>query len=49
MVGAAGALVAFSLTLTLVAGPLFAYTARAAETCSTAELYISTVLPGGTP
>ena len=46
MVGAAVSLIAFSLGLTLVAGPLFGYTERAAHDMLERDLYISTVLSG---
>ena len=49
MVGATGALVACSLAFTFVAGPLFRYTDRAARDITDPEVYISSVLPGGTP
>ena len=49
MVWAAGGLIAFSLTLTLVAGPLFAYTTRAAEDLLDPASYINTVLPAEAP
>jgi multicomponent Na+:H+ antiporter subunit D len=47
MVGATGALVACSLALTVVAGPLFAYTERAARDITHPSLYVTSVLPGG--
>ena len=47
MVGATGSLVAFSLGLTVVAGPLFGYTGRAAQDLLDRDHYISSVLPGG--
>jgi multicomponent Na+:H+ antiporter subunit D len=47
MVGATGGLVAASLALTVLAGPLFAYTGRAAHDLADPDLYISAVLPGG--
>jgi multicomponent Na+:H+ antiporter subunit D len=49
MVGATAALVACSLAFTLVAGPLFAFTDRAARDIADPQLYISSVLPGGSP
>ena len=49
MIGATGALVAASLTLTVVAGPLFDYTGRAADDLLDRDLYISSVLPEGSP
>lgn len=49
MVWATGGLIAFSLSLTLVAGPLFAFTARAADDLLDPTPYISAVLPEGTP
>jgi multicomponent Na+:H+ antiporter subunit D len=47
MVAATGSLVALSLGLTLVAGPLFGYTDRAAEDVLERGHYISSVLTGG--
>jgi multicomponent Na+:H+ antiporter subunit D len=47
MVGATTGLVACSLVLTLVAGPLFGYTRRAAEEILDPRLYISSVLSQG--
>jgi multicomponent Na+:H+ antiporter subunit D len=47
MVGATGSLVACSLALTVVAGPLFHYTDRAAGDIGAPARYISAVLPGG--
>jgi multicomponent Na+:H+ antiporter subunit D len=47
MVGATAALVAFSLGLSVVAGPLFGYTGRAAHDILDRGLYISSVVPGG--
>jgi multicomponent Na+:H+ antiporter subunit D len=47
MVGATGSLVAFSLSLTLVAGALFDYTERAAHDLLDPGLYVSAVLPEG--
>lgn len=47
MVGATAALAAVSLLLTVVAGPLFTYTQRAAHDALRPETYRSTVLPGG--
>jgi multicomponent Na+:H+ antiporter subunit D len=47
MVGAAAGLIVFSLGLTVVAGPLFGYTQRAAQDMVDREAYISSVLPGG--
>jgi multicomponent Na+:H+ antiporter subunit D len=49
MVWAAGGLIAFSLSLTLVAGPLFAYTTRAAEDLLDPASYINAVLPAEAP
>jgi multicomponent Na+:H+ antiporter subunit D len=47
MVAATGALVGVSLALTVVAGPLFGYTERAAADVGDRDLYISSVLPEG--
>jgi multicomponent Na+:H+ antiporter subunit D len=47
MVGAAASLIVFGLGLTLVAGPLFGYTERAAQDMIDRDAYISSVLPGG--
>jgi multicomponent Na+:H+ antiporter subunit D len=47
MVGAAGALVAFSLVLMVLAGPLYGYTDRAAVDMRARTPYISSVLPEG--
>src|SRR5690606_36468480 len=47
MVGPTAALVAFSLALTVFAGPLYTYTERAAETLRNRSIYISAVLPDG--
>ena len=47
MVGATGGLIAFSLGLTLVAGPMFGFTDRAAADMLERDPYISSVLPGG--
>jgi multicomponent Na+:H+ antiporter subunit D len=47
MVGATAALVGCSLALTVVAGPLFGYTERAAADVGDPDRYISAVLPGG--
>ncbi|WP_255491674.1 MULTISPECIES: Na+/H+ antiporter subunit D [unclassified Actinotalea] len=47
MLGPAGALVALGLTLTVVAGPLFAYTERASLTLRDRDQYITAVLPDG--
>ena len=47
MVGAAGALVAMSLALTIVAGPLYDYTQRAALSLRDRDQYILSVLPDG--
>jgi multicomponent Na+:H+ antiporter subunit D len=47
MVGATGALVAVSLALTVVAGPVFGYTERAAHDILDPGIYISSVLAGG--
>ncbi len=47
MVGATGALVAFSLALSVVAGPLFDYTSHAAHDILDQQVYISSVLQGG--
>ncbi len=49
MVWATGGLIAFSLALTLVAGPLFAFTSRAADGLLDPTPYISAVLPESTP
>jgi multicomponent Na+:H+ antiporter subunit D len=45
MVGATGGLVAVSLTLTVVAGPLFGFTERAAANLVDRAVYIDAVLP----
>jgi multicomponent Na+:H+ antiporter subunit D len=45
MLGATVGLVAVSLLLTVVAGPLFAFTDRAAEDLLERSPYISAVLP----
>jgi multicomponent Na+:H+ antiporter subunit D len=47
MVGATAGLVVFSLALTVVAGPLFGYTERAANDVLDREVYISSVLTQG--
>ncbi|MGW1344404.1 Na+/H+ antiporter subunit D [Kribbella sp. NPDC002412] len=47
MVGATAVLVAFSLALTMVAGPLFNYTGRAADDLLDRGIYISSVLTQG--
>ena len=47
MVGATGALVAASLALTVFAGPLYAYTGRAAQALADRTPYIQAVLPEG--
>src|SRR5690606_15494483 len=47
MVGPTAALVAMSLAFTVVAGPLFDYTDRAARDLRQQTPYISTVLPDG--
>ena len=47
MVGATAVLVALSLALAVVAGPLFAYTERAAQDILDRDVYIAAVLPGG--
>ena len=47
MVGATAALVAFSLALTVAAGPLYGYAARAAEALRERTPYITAVLPDG--
>ncbi len=49
MIAATGALVVLSLALTVVAGPLFDYTGRAAEDVVDRDLYITSVLPDGAP
>ncbi|MEV4826063.1 Na+/H+ antiporter subunit D [Micromonospora sp. NPDC049274] len=49
MVGATAALVAFGLTLTVLAGPLFDVTADAATDLLSRTPYVRAVLPGGTP
>jgi multicomponent Na+:H+ antiporter subunit D len=45
MVGATGCLVALSLGLTILAGPLFAYTDQAAQDILHPQRYVSAVLP----
>ncbi len=47
MVGPAGALVALGVGLTVVAGPLFDYTERAAATLRDRDQYVTAVLPDG--
>jgi multicomponent Na+:H+ antiporter subunit D len=47
MVAPTGALVIVSLGLSVVAGPLFGYTDRAARDLLNPQVYISSVLPGG--
>jgi multicomponent Na+:H+ antiporter subunit D len=47
MVGSAGALIGLSLGITLAAGPLYAYTERAATDLKDRDVYIGSVLPGG--
>jgi multicomponent Na+:H+ antiporter subunit D len=47
MVGATAGLVAFSLGLSVVAGPVFGYTGRAARDILDPQIYISSVLTGG--
>lgn len=47
MLGAASAVVAFSIGLSVFAGPLFTYTDAAAEQMTTRETYIDAVLPEG--
>ncbi|MET0414802.1 MAG: Na+/H+ antiporter subunit D [Actinoplanes sp.] len=49
MVGATIALVAFGLTLTVLAGPLFGVTADAATDLLSRTPYVRAVLPGGAP
>jgi multicomponent Na+:H+ antiporter subunit D len=49
MVGPTFALVAFSVALTFVAGPLFEITSEAAEDLLTRTPYIEAVFPGGAP
>jgi multicomponent Na+:H+ antiporter subunit D len=46
MVGPATALVAFGLALTVVAGPLYSYTERAAATLLDGHTYVDAVFPG---
>ena len=46
MVGPATALVAFGLALTVVAGPLYSYTERAAATLLDRHTYVDAVFPG---
>ena len=46
MVGPATALVAFGLALTVVAGPLYSYTERAAATLLDGYTYVDAVFPG---
>ena len=45
MLGATAAMTAVGLAITLVAGPLFAYTQRAASDLAVRDPYITTVLP----
>ena len=47
MVGATAVLVALSLALAVVAGPLFAYTGHAAQDILDRDGYVTAVLPGG--
>ena len=47
MVGATAGLVAFSLGITLIAGTVFGYTERAARDIRDRDIYISSVLTGG--
>ncbi|MBD5785125.1 Na+/H+ antiporter subunit D [Cellulosimicrobium terreum] len=47
MVGPAAALVAFGLALTIVAGPLYSYTERAAQTLLDGHTYVDAVFPDG--
>jgi multicomponent Na+:H+ antiporter subunit D len=47
MVGSAAALVVGGVTLTVIAGPLYDYTERAAATLRDQEQYVTAVLPGG--
>ncbi|WP_454041792.1 Na+/H+ antiporter subunit D [Cellulosimicrobium sp. Marseille-Q8652] len=47
MVGPAAALVAFGLALTVVAGPLYSYTERAAATLLDGHTYVDAVFVGG--
>ncbi len=47
MVGAAAALVAVGLSLTVLAGPLYGYTERAADALRDRAAYVSSVLPDG--
>lgn len=47
MIGATGALVTASLALTVFAGPLYAYTGRAAQALADRTPYIQAVLPDG--
>jgi multicomponent Na+:H+ antiporter subunit D len=49
MVGSTAALVAFSVGLTLVAGPLYQVSADAAENLRDRVPYVDAVFPGGTP
>ncbi|NUR81202.1 MAG: Na+/H+ antiporter subunit D, partial [Dermatophilaceae bacterium] len=45
MLGATAAMTAVGLAITLVAGPLFAYTQRAAGDLAARDPYVTTVLP----
>ena len=47
MVGSAAALVVGGVTLTVIAGPLYDYTERAAATLRDRDQYVAAVLPGG--
>jgi multicomponent Na+:H+ antiporter subunit D len=47
MVGATAALAVASLTLSVVAGPLFGYAQRAAQDALRPDTYVDAVLPGG--
>ncbi|HEX6249218.1 MAG TPA: Na+/H+ antiporter subunit D [Nocardioidaceae bacterium] len=49
MTAATAVLVAGSLGLTVIAGPLYAYTGRAADDLATPSIYVDAVLEGGTP
>lgn len=47
MVGSAAALVVAGVSLTVIAGPLYDYTSRAAQTLRDPQQYVTAVLPGG--
>jgi multicomponent Na+:H+ antiporter subunit D len=49
MTGATAGMVVVSIALTVFAGPLYAFSARAGESLRGGDGYVETVFPGGTP